>query len=239
MCGTCSRRGFIGGIISSTFFPPIGHTEERGQIICGFASTDEYETRFSTMASKSGNKPFDDALIAELKNIHRLLPINPGFKFMKASNAFATNESVVAGTQGTVWIGLDFVNDLIKAADGGISVAGVLAHECAHIFQFFDAYSYYTKLTQKGVTSVLVELHADFLTGYYLGAVKGLPPSKLSPMQTALLQMGTFNRKDPKFHGTGPMRAVAMERGYFASQDKMKLEEAAKLGETYVAGLLI
>lgn len=238
MCTTCSRRSFVGGILASSLVTSV-NAQNRGTIICGFGSSDDYDLRFSTMTSKSGSKPFDDALVAELKSIHKLMPINPGFKFIKANNAFATTETVVDGTQGTVWIGLNFVNDLIKPADGGVSVAGVLAHECAHIFQFFDPYSYYTKLTQKGVTSVLVELHADFLTGYYLGVMKGLSPSKLSPMQTALLQMGTYNRKDPKFHGTGPMRAVAMERGYFASQDNMKLHEAARLGEAYVAGLLI
>ncbi len=98
-----------------------------------------------------------------------MIPADPGFKYVKSNNAAATNESIVVGTKGTVFIGLDFVNNLVKQDEGGISVAGVLAHECAHIFQYFSTY----RDSLKGPTGRLFELHADLLAGYYMAKKLG------------------------------------------------------------------
>ena len=67
------------------------------------------------MTSSSGDPKFDSALIAELRRILEIIRADPGFKYVKSNNAAATNESIVFGTKGTVFIGLDFVNNLSQA----------------------------------------------------------------------------------------------------------------------------
>ena len=105
------------------------------------AALTNLQNRHKTKSSKSGNDKFDAALIEELKVIEQVIPgINPGFQFVQAHNAFTTAETVIRGTQGTVWIGIDFVkrnlaNTGNNNLDGGIAVAGVLARQCAQVFQ--------------------------------------------------------------------------------------------------------
>jgi hypothetical protein len=89
---------------------------------------------YGDMTSKSGDAAFDRALIAELKRITTVIPVDPGFKFVNAKNAGATPKTVVDGTKGTVLIGLRLVNELLRPSQGGITVACVLAHECGTYF---------------------------------------------------------------------------------------------------------
>ena len=141
MCGICSRRGLISGAIATAVLWPMNASalQDSKAIPCG-CSDDEFANRHQTKSSKSGDDKFDADLIQELKVIEQIIPgINPGFQFVQAHNAFTTAETVIRGTQGTVWIGIDFVRNLAdpknNIANGGIAVAGVLAHECAHVFQ--------------------------------------------------------------------------------------------------------
>src|ERR1700737_4939940 len=142
MCSICSRRGLISGAIATVAIWPLRATaalQNSNAIPCA-CSNDEFANRHQTKRSKSGDDKFDAALIEELKVIEQIIPgINPGFQFVQAHNAFTTAETVIRGTQGTVWIGIDFVKNLAdpknNSVNGGIAVAGVLAHECAHVFQ--------------------------------------------------------------------------------------------------------
>lgn len=192
------------------------------------------------MTSRSGNKDFDTALIEELKHIHRIMPINPGFRYVKSNNAFASSESVLRDTNGTVWIGLDLVNDLVSK-DRGVSVAGTLAHECAHIFQFFQNYepskTYYRRLV--GPTTISVELHADLLAGYYLGKKRNVTDREVSNFSDLLSRSGSYNVTDRSHHGYPEFRVMAMGRGFRAERiDKMSFEQTAKFGVEYVEKLV-
>jgi hypothetical protein len=114
----------------------------------------------SQFFSRSGDDDLDRALIAELKRIVRILTVNPGFKYINEMNAYVLLETIVEGTEGTVILGLPLIKSLLEKADGGAGVAGVCAHECAHIYQWRN------KLDDKlgRSTSVMPrELHADFL----------------------------------------------------------------------------
>jgi hypothetical protein len=234
MCVLCSRRDLISGAIAtlllSTEFSYAGNGDRR--VLCGF-NNDDLRTYHNSMTSTSGDPRFDSALIAELKRILQVIPIDPGFKYVKANNAAASDESIVHGTKGTVFIGLDFVRKLVDHDDGGVSVAGVLAHECAHIYQYFSPYN--DEL--KGSTYLWFELHADLLAGYYMAKKLGTDTLRLSEFQRTLIRSGTYNEQDLRNHGTPGQRNAAMDKGYRLSRSGMTFEDAAREGKEYVQRL--
>jgi hypothetical protein len=243
MCGICSRRGLISGAIATAVLWPMNASalQDSKAIPCG-CSDDEFANRHQTKSSKSGDDKFDAALIQELKVIEQIIPgINPGFQFVQAHNAFTTAETVIRGTQGTVWIGIDFVRNLAdpknNIANGGIAVAGVLAHECAHVFQLASA-DLLNRLVKDRTNAVLAELHADFLAGYYLARKRNVTPELLTIMQRVFVYQGAYNRSDPNYHGTPGLRGAAMDTGYFAAQDGKNFTEASEIGARYVSGLV-
>jgi len=239
MCGICSRRSLISGAFAAAVFRPLRATSQES-IPCG-CSSDEFANRHRTKTSKSGNDKLDSALIEELKAIAQIVPeIHPGFQFVKARNAFTTAEIVIRGTQGMVWIGIDLVKKLTdpkSTTNGGIAVAGVLAHECAHVYQL--AHADLLKNLVKGQTNaVLAELHADFLSGYYLARKRNVTPELLTIMQQVFVYQGAYDRRDPLYHGTPGLRGAAMDTGYFAAQDQKSFAEASEIGARYVRGLV-
>ncbi|MGU3420803.1 hypothetical protein [Methylobacterium sp. D54C] len=186
--------------------------------------------------SSSGRKQIDNALIAELKKILKVFPINPGFKFINdtSPNAFASQASSVKDTAGTVFIGLNLINGEFNASDyGGVAVAGICAHECGHIYQFNTQWA--ARLS--GPTAKRVELHADYLAGYYLGADASHAKDKAEAFAHSLFAKGDFNFNDRNHHGTPEQRVAAMRKGYEAGQAKVGIEAAAQSGANFVGGL--
>jgi len=236
----CSRRGLIIGAIAASIAPSFVSAADTA-LPCG-CDADEFTQRYSTRASKSGDNRFDAALVEELKFIKQIMPsINPGFQFVKAHNAFTTRETVVLGTDATVWIGIEFVHNLIATRttgdDGGIAVAGVLAHECAHVHQL--ASNSLLQDLRSQTSAVLFELHADFLAGFYLARKRNVTPEKLTAMQRVFAYTGTtYDRNNPKYHGTPGLRGAAMDSGYFAAADGKSFMQASEIGAKYVRGLV-
>lgn len=241
MCVVCSRRALMFGATAALFSGPAISRAAGRRITCGFNRVEGQKFR-QTRTSKSGNPQFDDALKAEVERIHQIMPINAGFQYVKANNAFATDDSIVPETKATVWIGLDLVTRLIKSNDG-ISVAGILAHECAHVFQFFQpsARTYYDQLMElkeAKSTTILVELHADFLAGFYLAKKKGVTHAQIGHFAKTLIEGGSYNFLDRDHHGYPSHRSLSMERGYRAAvQERRSFEQAAQFGVEYVRKL--
>src|SRR5262245_45586344 len=120
MCGVCSRRSLVTGAVATFIFGTgiCNAADEDRRILCGF-NDEGLRTYRNSMTSTSGDPRFDNAVIAELKRILNVIPIDPGFKYVRANNAAATPESIVGGTKGTVLIGLEFVSELVKQDDDG------------------------------------------------------------------------------------------------------------------------
>jgi hypothetical protein len=186
--------------------------------------------------SSSGNPQIDRAMIAEIKKIIKVLPINPGFKFINdlRPNAFATPQGIVPNTQGTVYIGLSLINgEFNKSPYGGVAVAGICAHECAHIYQFQTGYSQFLA----GPTAKVVELHADFLAGYYFGRDRSHSRQQVEVFAASLFSKGDYDFNDPNHHGTPQQRVQAMRRGYDIGESSMDVTPAAREGADFVRGL--
>jgi hypothetical protein len=235
MCIVCSRRTLIVGSISTLLAQQIGSAAavDFSQVPCGYNQQDLDKVR-ALMRSMPGGADdrFHRPLVAELRSILSLFGVTPGFQYIEAMNAFALKDSLIPNFKGTVLIGVPLVRKLLQPQIGGVAVAGVLAHECAHIHQYFNVNP--TSLTWPN--TALRELHADLLAGYYLAKQKGLRSENVSGFQRELINVGTENTNSPNDHGAGWQRAACMNKGF--SMAGKTLEEASREGVEWVRRFL-
>ena len=191
--------------------------------------------------SQSSDADLDKALIAELKHILEIIPVNPGFQYIeeRRPNSAAMELTVVPGTKGTVLIGINLVKALMKEENGGAAVAGVCAHECGHIYQYFS--EIWRELS--GDDTIIKELHADLIAGYYMGRRKTWTADRVKLFSRALLGLGgnvQFGDPTPipSSHGTSDQRNRAMTKGYALANKGMSFNQAAASGVEYVREII-
>jgi hypothetical protein len=105
-----------------------------------------------------------------------VMPVNPGFRIIddvEGPNAFAMPRTIVVGTTGTVLLGISLLKSEITLKYGGYAAAGIGAHECAHIYQFFSDIGSWLAASQAAVKPF--ELHAGNYPRLLIGgaALKG------------------------------------------------------------------
>ena len=182
------------------------------------------------MAS-SGNKALDRAMIAEVRKINRVFTIRPGYRFFDdegQGNALALSRTVIQGTRGTVFFGLSLVKEELKYKFGGAALAGIAAHEGGHIFQFFSSFLH---RPERDDSARDMELHADFLAGYYFGRT-GRTERSIDVFGKSLFEKGDYDYNDPDHHGTPDERLKAMHQGY--RYRHLHLQDAVGKGITHV-----
>jgi hypothetical protein len=138
--------------------------------LCGLFSAEIGGGDQTRYYSTSGDRILDSQLAAEGNRLSREFEIRPGLKIIDGYNAFAKGKTVVSGTRGTVALGREMLFgelDKNRRGWGGLVIAGIMAHEFAHIYQFFNGYR--DRLLKGSKTVEPLELHADFLAGYHLG----------------------------------------------------------------------
>ena len=171
----------------------------------------------SEHTSQSGNHELDRALIAEVRKLDQEFGINPGYRFLRDGsrpNAYATPETYVKGTSGTILFGLTLLESELRTEYGGAAIAGIAAHEGAHVVQFGSP-SLSERL--RGPTVKLIELHADFLAGYYFSRT-GRTEKSLVTFGESLFSKGDYDYNDRQHHGTPKQRVAAMRAGYGAGR---------------------
>ncbi|MEM6488233.1 MAG: hypothetical protein AAF677_08185 [Pseudomonadota bacterium] len=244
------RRGVLGGLVGctacaaalaslasraqATGFNSIGG---QGRLAPGIPAHCALAAGFNPtslrMMAESGNPRLDRAMIAELRKVLDAFDINPGIKYIddsRSPNAFATTETIVQGTTGTMLFGLSLIQTEMNTEYGGAAVAGIAAHEGAHIFQFFSSYG--RRLTQ-GRTAREMELHADLLAGWYFGHT-GRTERSLVVFGRSLFSKGDYDYNDPRHHGTPDERLAAMRTGFAYNSRGYSLGRAADAGVDYV-----
>jgi hypothetical protein len=185
----------------------------------------------------SGDANLDRELGKALVRLSQLFGERPGFGFYddtKAQNAFASPESRLPGTWGTVLFGKTLFWDLFRGKqDGGMSVLAVLAHEFGHIVQVHRGLR--QQLLAGQTTVKRNELHADFLSGFYLGSRKREFPNL--PMWAAgetFHQIGDTNYAAAQHHGTPAERVAAAERGFAIGMAGGGIDQAVREGLAFV-----
>jgi hypothetical protein len=190
------------------------------------------------MFKTSGNTDLDRSINLELTHVADSFNVLPGFGFYDDSdgkNAFATPETRIPNTKGTVVFGIGLLSEeLFRNEWGGLAIARIMAHEFGHIFQYQS--EFYQLLTQSQSTHRLLELHADYLSGYYLGLKRlrsGEIDIKASFDSSYLSGDADFN--SPDHHGTPIERAKVMLEGYkIGLTNNDNIQQVAETGTNLV-----
>ncbi|MFN8722291.1 MAG: hypothetical protein ACK5YI_15820 [Rhodospirillales bacterium] len=192
------------------------------------------------MIPTSGNPGLDRALGAALVRMAETFGERPGFAFYddsSAPNAYATSDTRVEGTWGTVLFGRKLFWDLVNSnSDQGMAVVATLAHEFAHVVQFRRGLR--SRLLAGQRTVRRMELHADYLSGFYLGLRKRADPSITLLAAGALFRyLGDLDVNSRDHHGTPDERIEAAEAGFAVGFEGHALRTAIEEGIDYVLSM--
>jgi hypothetical protein len=200
--------------------------------------------RQARVSSSTGDRMLDRQLALEANRLSRVFDTRPAMKILYGPEDLATNAladsslQLVEGTQGAILVGKELLElELRKNRRnwGGLVIAGVLAHEFAHMLQY--KLGYYSRLS-----GASLELHADFLAGYYLGLKKREGHAMdIGAFMDGAYVLGDYSVDDPDHHGTPAERRRAVRSGYqlaVQSQKSMAIAEAARVGAGSVDELL-
>ena len=190
------------------------------------------------LIATTGDRTLDRALGRALVRLSELFSERPGFGFIDDSggpNAYATDRTQVPGTWGTVCFGQTLFLDLLdRYQDQGLAVMAVAAHEFGHIAQFRSGI--HNRLIRYQSTVKRVELHADFLSGYFLGVRKRQQPSiSVWAAGDTLYRIGDYEFQNPNHHGTPDERVAAAEAGFRLGHDnRAAFGQAFSWGVEYI-----
>jgi hypothetical protein len=188
---------------------------------------------FHDLTHSSGNLEWDLAYDKALKRISDVFGVKPEFSFYDDSdgpNAWAQD-----ATPPAIFFGKKLFYTLLEIDTSGISVLQVSAHEFGHIHQYTSGI--YSDLKKGQQTSKRVELHADFLSGYYLGLLKSdHPEASFWKAGKKIYEFGDYGYNNPQHHGTPDERVVSAEAGFRLSfLEKRDFSFASRAGVDYVS----
>ena len=153
----------------------------------------------------TGDPQLDERFNEEAYMLYRVFNVSPNlliFDDRGSPNAFA----LPAGPAGTVLFGIGLIQDeLWSMSKGGRALAGVMAHECAHILQLQTGCQLGGKRR---------ELHAAFLAGYYLSCKGYFTQTNIAAFARSLFEKGDYNFWSESHHGTPHERVAAMIEGF-------------------------
>ena len=202
-----------------------------------------FDLQSLNLLTGTGDPSIDRALVQELQAQSRFFGVRPAFYVYSGwvQNAMATSEVFedTPDTDGTVLYQLDLLTQHLRSAHyGGSIVAGVIAHEFAHIMQFSDP-ALYNRLSKAHSTVKFLELHADFMAGYYMGTKFSDRPRDLETLSRKIFELGDNNFNNVGHHGTPQERHVALRAGfrYYATNPHSGVQNALREGEAFVTSV--
>lgn len=229
---------------------PLLHAAEIGPINACCISDEAFtaivtksKTNFSTIWENSpilfssGNIAFDRALGRSLVRLAKEFRVFPAFGYINdrlMQNAIATTATRVGSTRGTVLFELNFLFRFLDHSEGGDAIIlGICAHEFGHISQFFGGP--YKRLRESHKTVKLVELHADYLSGYFMSIIKRERPNiRLRAFGETMHHLGGYETESPDFHGKPDERLQALEKGFFSGPSFNGFDQATATGVQYI-----
>ncbi|HYM20294.1 MAG TPA: hypothetical protein VEW28_04735 [Candidatus Kapabacteria bacterium] len=175
----------------------------------------------------SGNREIDLLIAKEAPQFNKYLNVVCNIFYIddgSSYNAYASQNVTDNMVQdGTVYLGEHLLREkLWKMSKAKIAVVALLAHEYAHVLQSKTGY---------GLKGRQQELHADLITGYYLGKRGLLSSSEIPSFADSLfflmVSQGFFSTEA---HGDAEERKAALIEGF-----RMRREN---FGTAYSQGLL-
>jgi hypothetical protein len=192
---------------------------------------------YSSVETGSGDRDFDRALAETLAFLSDCFFVLPGFAFFNepgSPNAFASSAWKMGRSDGHVLFGRHlFRNIMSRREHPEIGIVSVCAHEFGHIAQY--KYGVYKRLVGTDQRTKRLELHADFLSGYFAGIRRLQHPNyPAAPFALTLFKLGDYS-DDIDHHGTPDERGAAVVAGYRAGYDeRLKFGFALESGIRYV-----
>ena len=163
----------------------------------------------SRLFKTTGNMDLDTRFNQEASMIYSVFGVNPNifiFDDGRSPNAYASQEITLQGYTGTVYFGGTLLqSELWNMNKGGYAVAGIMAHEFAHILQI----KWDSRMSGRAR-----ELHADYLAGYYLGRKSYFVPTNIRAFANSLFEKGDYAFWSRAHHGTPQERVNAMLAGF-------------------------
>lgn len=190
---------------------------------------------------QSGDSNFDYALAQTLGILVEMFNVLPGFAYFDEesedqANAYATSAVRLGRDDGSVFFGKHLLAKILRDHPAS-AVAGVCAHEFAHILQY--KLNLIPKFEDGQPNGRRTELHADVLAGYFAG-VRSKDNSAFNAAEVALVfhNLGDTNFGDEDHHGTYQQRSDAVRAGYYMSyRDGRSFSDAMQLSINYVMSL--
>ena len=84
-----------------------------------------------------------------------------------------------------------------------------------------------------------LELHADFVAGYYMGTKFGQNPQDLETLSRKIFELGDNNFTNVGHHGTPQERHIALRAGfrYYVTNPRSDITAALAEGEAFVTSV--
>jgi len=184
----------------------------------------------------SGDPTFDRALAVTLLKIGTEFSVLPGFAFSERVNlnAFASTNTALGRADGSVVFGNPLYREIMgRREHPEVGIVAVCAHEFGHIAQY-----------KHGLEKILIvnnlvkrlELHADFMAGYFAGRRKlEMSDFPAAVFATTQYSFGDGNYGDPNHHGTPAERGDAVVAGFdCAYRARESFATALETGVRYV-----
>lgn len=213
-----TRRAFTAGLAAAATLGscPICRAQSRAgggdKILCATAGG---APQAEELLNSSGDSNLDRILAAEMIEQSRFFGLRPAFMLYSGpnQNAVATTRKQLPDTQGTILYNLPFLQSQLKGSQwGGAVVAGIIAHEFSHIFQFYSEYG--SRLEALHGTVKFQELHADYISAFYMAKKYVASKVKLNDYFDEFYKLGDYQFNDKDHHGTREERYFAVKSGH-------------------------
>lgn len=176
----------------------------------------EMPPEVETMARSTGNAGLDQAFDRALQRLAETFDVWPKVGFYDdddAPNAMAMRYYVGSTVEFAVVFGRTYFKKLMTYDPSGITLLQTAAHEFAHVWVYRDGM--FDTIRGGEPTVRRVELHADYLAGYYLGVRKrDNPDAKFYSAGIRRWQSGDLQFLNTHHHGTPEQRLAAAEAGF-------------------------
>jgi hypothetical protein len=231
------RSVLIGASASAAAFhcPACRASQFVRNVLCATKSFSGLE--IGEVLKSSGNNELDQSLSSEMFKQSAFFGYRPAIILYSGGekNAAATPQAWpgIPNTEGTILYNIEMLQEQLQGSKwGGAVLAGVIAHEFGHIHQNFSGYM--DRLRALDPTVKFVELHADFLSGFYMGG-KG-SQIDVKPYADAFFRIGDYGFTDAGHHGTPEERYLALKAGYNLRLRKTyaRVSEAANEAEGFL-----
>lgn len=221
---TCAVAGFP-LLAEERILSPICHADNRGNV---------YTIHNPTPLV--GINWIDNLIRPEVIHLNSFFSAHPWIMWADSSSlAFVSQAEYARGYNGHIVLSRKLLNDLRSPDSQGQNLLfTILAHEYAHLYQHNRGWWHF--LMEGAKTKRALELHADYLAGFYLAQRHTrLPQYNPNIVMTRWFDLGDYSFSALEHHGTPEQRAAALTAGYLEGNDyHARLVEVARRGFEWI-----